>query len=87
MATQVTQYKCDSGESITVSYASTETATVNYQDQDYALDIAVSGSGARYVGEKYEWWVKGAGAEARGILFKHNSDGSTGDTVENCSGA
>lgn len=86
MTTQMTQYECDSGEAIDVSYASTETAQVTYQGQDYAMKIAVSGSGARYVGEKYEWWVKGVGAEAEGTLFEHNSDGTTGDTVESCSG-
>ena len=84
MATQVTQYECDSGEAINVSYTSTETAKVNYQGQDYAMKIAVSGSGTRYVGERYEWWVKGVGAGTVGTLFEHNSDGTTGDTLESC---
>ena len=87
MATQATQYKCDSGESINVSYASTETAKVTYQGQDYAMKIAVSASGARYVGGKYEWWVKGDGPDAEGTLFGHNDDDTTGDIVERCNGA
>ena len=87
MATQVTQYECDSGESVSVSYPSTETAKVSYQGQDYAMKIAVSGSGARYVGGKYEWWVKGDGPDAEGTLFEHNDDDTTGDIVERCNGA
>lgn len=85
MATQATQYKCDSGESINVSYASTETAKVTYQGQEYAMKIAVSASGARYVGERFEWWVKGAGTGAEGSLFEHNADNTTGDVIESCS--
>ncbi|OEY65962.1 MliC family protein [Marinobacter sp. X15-166B] len=80
-------YQCASGVAITVSYPSTESAELHYKGRTYRLQIAVSGSGARYVGDRLEWWVKGAGPEAEGTLFRQRADGTSGDTLEHCSGA
>ena len=55
-------YQCESGETILATYRSTDSARVQ---------IAVSGSGARYVGGGLEWWTKGSGAESEGTLFRH----------------
>lgn len=80
-------YKCESGEMIAATYPSDDKATVSYKGSDYAMTVAVSGSGARYVGGEMEWWTKGTGAGSEGTLFKHMADGSTGEHIERCTGS
>lgn len=82
----VHNYRCESGATIAATYSSTETATVHYKGSSHSMQIAVSGSGARYVGDGLEWWTKGSGPESTGTLFQHAPDGSTGDVIENCTG-
>lgn len=77
-------YRCESGATIQVHYPSNSTATVTYAEQTLAMTIAVSASGARYVGEQLEWWTKGAGVGSKGTLFRHEPDGTTGEAVERC---
>ena len=77
-------YRCDSGEAIAATYPSTDSATVQYKGSSYSMKIAVSGSGARYVGGELEWWTKGSGTGSEGTLFRHEADGTTGDSVEVC---
>ena len=77
-------YRCESGETVVVSYPDTDSATIQYRAATYDLQIAVSGSGARYVGGQLEWWTKGAGAGSEGTLFRHQADGTTGDRLELC---
>lgn len=85
VASKVAEYSCERGTDVTVRYESSDLAIVNYKGQDFKMEIAVSGSGARYVGDKLEWWSKGAGAGSEGTLFAHNADGTTGDVIESCS--
>ncbi|SER23107.1 Membrane-bound inhibitor of C-type lysozyme [Nitrosomonas sp. Nm51] len=80
----VHNYRCESGETITAIYPSTDSTTVQYKGSTYSMQIAVSGSGARYVGGELEWWTKGSGAGSEGTLFRHNADGTSGDSVEVC---
>lgn len=82
----VHKHLCESGETIISSYPSTESASVQYKGTDYTMQIAVSGSGARYVGGGMEWWTKGSGTGSDGTLFRHNADGTTGQAVESCKG-
>ena len=77
-------YQCESGETITAAYSSTDTATVKYKTRTYTMQIAISASGARYVGEGFEWWTKSSGPGSEGILFRHKADGTTGEIVERC---
>lgn len=77
-------YRCESGEAIAANYTSTDSATIQYKGSTYRMQIAVSGSGARYVGGGLEWWTKGSGAGSEGTLFRHNVDGTSGDSVEIC---
>ena len=77
-------YQCESGETITAAYRSGDTATVRYQTRTYTMHIAISGSGARYVGEGFEWWTKGSGPGSEGTLFRHQADGTSGEIVERC---
>ncbi len=77
-------YQCESGQTVQASYPTNDTATVEYDGQTLPMTIAVSGSGARYVGDELEWWTKGSGPGSEGTLFRHNGDDTTGDLVEQC---
>ncbi len=80
----VHNYQCESGETIAATYPSTDTATVQYKGNGYNLQIAVSASGARYVGDELEWWTKGSGPGSEGTLFHHLADGTSGEIIELC---
>lgn len=57
-------YACESGQTVTVQYPDTATASVAYRSQTYALRLVPSASGARYSGSGLEWWIAaGEGAE------------------------
>lgn len=83
-AAETATYACESGATISASYPDTETATIVYQEREHKMRIAVSGSGARYVGDGLEWWTKGSGPGADGTLFEHLRDGTSGDALEHC---
>lgn len=77
-------YLCESGVVVVASYPDTDSAVITYRGKVYPLRIAISASGARYVHEQVEWWTKGSGKGSTGSLFRHNSDGSSGDLLELC---
>lgn len=77
-------YLCESGETIEATYPTTNSARIEYKDRRYDMQIAVSGSGARYVGGDLEWWTKGSGPESEGTLFRHLADDTTGESIELC---
>ncbi|HRA80238.1 MAG TPA: MliC family protein [Thauera sp.] len=79
------KYQCESGEVIAATYPSTDSATIKYKGSNYNMQIAVSASGARYVGGGFEWWTKGSGAGSEAILFHHMADDSSGSIIEVCS--
>ncbi len=54
-----TSYQCDDGALVEASYPTTDTAIVVIQGKAIELNIAVSASGARYVGGGWQWWTKG----------------------------
>lgn len=83
-ASSAYKYRCVSGETIAATYTSTDSATVRYKDDNYNMHIAVSGSGARYVGGGLEWWTKGAGPGSEGTLFRHRAGGTSGESLELC---
>lgn len=78
------KYQCESGQTIMVSYPTDSTAVVDYDDRSLQMKIAVSGSGARYVGNGLEWWTKGTGKGASGTLLRHLEDGTSGKAIEHC---
>ncbi|MDN5941132.1 MAG: MliC family protein [Nitrospira sp.] len=77
-------YRCESGETVNATYPSTDAAIIQYKGQSHEMLIAISGSGSRYIGGGLEWWTKGSGAGASGALFRHQEDGTSGETVETC---
>ncbi|WP_423820528.1 MliC family protein [Salinisphaera sp. SPP-AMP-43] len=80
----VVHYDCDDGEAITVQYPGADHAQVSYQGTTYAMHIAMSADGARYIGDEYEWWTRGTGKGADATLFDHQDDGLTGDVITTC---
>lgn len=77
-------YQCESGQTIHATYPSPETASVRYQDRELDMIIAISASGARYVGHGLEWWTKGSGSSSEGMLLRHLANGSSGEILEIC---
>ena len=77
-------YQCESGQTIAAAYPSSDLATVQYKGSSHRMQIAVSGSGARYTGGNLEWWTKGSGAGSEGTLFRHNADDTSGEILERC---
>ena len=77
-------YLCQSGETIAAAYPSTDATVIRYKGNTYNMQIAVSASGARYVGGELEWWTKGSGAGSEGTLFRHLADGTSGQVIESC---
>lgn len=53
-------YACEDGRTVKAEYPDSGTAHVQVDGETYALKVAVSGSGARYVGDGLQWWTKGA---------------------------
>lgn len=84
-STPVTRnYHCTSGETIAATYRSVDSATLQYKNAIHTLQIAISGSGARYVGGGLEWWTKGSGVGATGTLSRLRADGTSGEVIQNC---
>lgn len=73
-------YQCDSGNRIIVTYPANETAEVKYMGDMYPMTIAISASGARYVGDGLVWWTKGN----EGSMYKAIDNTETGELIENC---
>lgn len=55
----VTAYVCEDGRILRALYPDPRTAQVTLEGSVHRLTQAVSGSGARYVGEGLQWWIKG----------------------------
>ncbi|NYS77715.1 MULTISPECIES: MliC family protein [Halomonadaceae] len=83
-ASSVHSYQCESGETIAATYPSSDSALVHYKGSNYTMQIAVSGSGSRYVGGGFEWWTKDSGPGSEGTLFRHMADNTSGESIEFC---
>jgi membrane-bound inhibitor of C-type lysozyme len=83
-STATIHYLCESGIPARARYPGTDSAVIEYRGQIYRLQIAVSASGARYVGDGIEWWTKGTGKHSTVSVFEHAADGSSGRLVERC---
>ena len=80
----VHNYRCESGETIAATYSATDSAMIRYKGSTYDMQIAISGSGSRYVGGDLEWWTKGSGPGSEGTLFRHVANGASGESIELC---
>lgn len=52
-------YTCADGRVVQATYPDTEHAQITLDGQSHHLRIARSASGARYVGDHWQWWSKG----------------------------
>ncbi len=79
-------YACESGKTVQAQYIDTETAQVIYDGQTYAMRIAMSGSGARYVGPGLEWWTASRDGQEEATLSRIGPNDQVGTAVlERCS--
>lgn len=53
------RYTCSDGQIVQAMYPDTHTAFIRLRDETHTLHIAISGSGARYIGDEWQWWTKG----------------------------
>ncbi|QLG96782.1 MliC family protein (plasmid) [Pseudomonas yamanorum] len=83
-ASTVHNYHCESGETVAATYPTTDSSTIKYKGSAHKMQIAISGSGSRYVGDGLEWWTKGSGPGSDGMLFRHQPDGTSGDSIDIC---
>jgi|SRR5690625_952138 len=77
-------YTCDHHIQVRAAYPDLNTAVVEYDGTVHVLENAVSASGARYIDDRIEWWVKGAGKNADASLFAHKKDGKGDALAKNC---
>lgn len=52
-------YRCEDGRTLRAAYPDSETAILEVGGQTHRLNVARSASGARYVGDGWQWWTKG----------------------------
>jgi len=52
-------YVCEDGRTVRATYPDPDTAIVDVGGVKRTLKIAISASGARYIGEGVQWWAKG----------------------------
>jgi len=56
---RITRFACPDGSTVEARYPTTDTARIIYKGQVIDMRIAISASGARYVGGGWQWWTKG----------------------------
>lgn len=81
------RYDCQSGERITASYPTPNSAHIEYAGNLHRMQVAVSASGTRYIDDTLEWWTKGLGTGSKALLMQHLPDGSSGEVIESCTEA
>lgn len=52
-------YRCDDGRQVQASYPDHGTAVLQFDGNRHVLRVALSASGARYVGDRWQWWTRG----------------------------
>ena len=79
-------YRCASGREVEAAF-SADHAIVRYAGRSHRMNVARSGSGARYVGDGLVWWTKGRGPGSDGTLFREDPDAASGAVLESCTWA
>ena len=52
-------YRCDDGRTVQAVYPDTDSAVITFDGNTHRVHVVVSGSGARYSGDQWQWWTKG----------------------------
>jgi len=55
-------HECADGRTVTAWYPANNTARLRIDDETIVMSVAISASGARYVGGGWQWWTKGRDA-------------------------
>ncbi len=58
-AAKMLSYTCDDGRTVQAVYPDPDTAVLTVDRQTHRLHITLSADGARYVGDRWQWWTKG----------------------------
>lgn len=58
-AAEAVRYTCADGSTVEARYPTTDTAQIVHAGKTVDMKIAMSASGARYVGDGWQWWTKG----------------------------
>lgn len=58
-AAPTTVYRCADGRQVAAIYPDHDTAVLTFDGSRHVLHVALSASGARYVGEGWQWWTRG----------------------------
>ncbi|MBD0414790.1 MliC family protein [Oryzicola mucosus] len=70
-------YRCGGAATVNVRYVNADPntlAVIPVDGQSLIFVSTLSGSGARYVSGKYEWWSKGAEGTLRDLTQDENAD-------------
>lgn len=78
------RYACDGGREALATYPTDSTALVAFDGQTHEMRLAVADSGARYAGERIEWWTRGAGPGSEALVFAAGPNGTTSDRLAAC---
>ncbi|RDS83079.1 hypothetical protein DWU98_08095 [Dyella monticola] len=52
-------YTCSDGQTVEAAYPDSQTAVISIHHATHTLHSVISGSGARYAGDGWQWWTKG----------------------------
>lgn len=77
-------YVCENGEELRAQYPTSESAVIYYGGERHQLVVAISASGARYVGTTFEWHTKGQGTGSTGLLARLNPSSPHPELVTEC---
>ena len=58
-ATELVRYSCADGSTVEARYPTPDTAQIVTNGKTVDMKVAQSASGARYVGDGWQWWTKG----------------------------
>ncbi|WP_434779001.1 MliC family protein [Neisseria sp. Ec49-e6-T10] len=59
-AAKTVTMRCDDGQIFRIAYPDQDHAVMSYNKELILLKNATSASGARYIGEGWQWWTKGS---------------------------
>ena len=54
-----TVYHCPGGPAVTARFLDAKTVVLRFAGRRHRLRAAMSADGGRYIGEGWQWWVKG----------------------------
>lgn len=80
MADKTNHMICENDSILKIAYPTNDLAILEINNQLHLLKIAISASGARYIGDNLQWWTKGGAGNLAKLKVneKHNYDKGIG---------